>query len=231
MDNSVSSNLSSLASMFSGANKNGQNLSELTNQNFGKNLDKNAIKNAASELSGKGLMQNYQMQFMQASFTQSGSNFSLQVGLASFGASSGPAGSSFNASMTLLNITGSVGKDGTNANLNDLFKMIYLSAIGYSGKPLNTLSKNEAADLVSDKGFFGMENTAKRVADFVINGAGDDLEKLKAGKEGVINGFNQAQKLWGGKLPEISQKTQELLLKMIDERINELGGNVMSLEA
>ena len=50
MDNSVSSNLSSLASMFSGANKNGQNLSELTNQNFGKNLDKNAIKNAASEL-------------------------------------------------------------------------------------------------------------------------------------------------------------------------------------
>ena len=76
-----------------------------------------------------------------------------------------------------------------------------------------------------------MENTAKRVADFVINGAGDDLEKLKAGKEGVINGFNQAQKLWGGKLPEISQKTQELLLKMIDERINELGGNVMSLEA
>ena len=231
MDNSVSSNLSSLASMFSGANKNGQNLSELTNQNFGKNLDKNAIKNAASELSGKGLMQNYQMQFMQASFTQSGSNFSLQVGLASFGASSGPAGSSFNASMTLLNITGSVGKDGTNANLNDLFKMIDLSAIGYSDKPLNALSKNEAADLVSDKGFFGMENTAKRVADFVINGAGDDLEKLKAGKEGVINGFNQAQKLWGGKLPEISQKTQELLLKMIDERINELGGNVMSLEA
>ena len=218
MDNSVSSNLSSLASMFSGANKNGQNLSELTNQNFGKNLDKNAIKNAASELSGKGLMQNYQMQFMQASFTQSGSNFSLQVGLASFGASSGPAGSSFNASMTLLNITGSVGKDGTNANLNDLFKMIDLSAIGYSGKPLNALSKNEAADLVSDKGF-------------LINGAGDDLEKLKAGKEGVINGFNQAQKLWGGKLPEISQKTQELLLKMIDERINELGGNVMSLEA
>ena len=71
---------------------------------------------------------------MQASFTQSGSNFSLQVGLASFGASSGPAGSSFNASMTLLNITGSVGKDGTNANLNDLFKMIDLSAIGYSGK-------------------------------------------------------------------------------------------------
>lgn len=231
MDNSVSSNLSSLASMFSGANKNGQNLSELTNQNFGKNLDKNAIKNAASELSGKGLMQNYQMQFMQASFTQSGSNFSLQVGLASFGASSGPAGSSFNASMTLLNITGSVGKDGTNANLNDLFKMIDLSAIGYSGKPLNALSKNEAADLVSDKGFFGMENTAKRVADFVINGAGDDLEKLKAGKAGVIDGFNQAQKLWGGKLPEISQKTQELLLKMIDERINELGGNVMSLEA
>lgn len=230
MNNTVSSNLSSLANMFSGASKNGQNLSELTNQNFGKTLDKTAIKDAANELSGKGLMQSYQMQFMQASFTQSGSNFSLQIGLASFGASSSLAGSSLSASMTMLNITGSFGNN-TSANVNDLFKMIDFSAIGYSGKPLNTLSQSEAADLVSDKGFFGMENTAKRVADFVIQGAGNDLEKLKAGKEGVIDGFNQAQKLWGGNLPEISQKTQEMLLKMIDERINELGGNVMSMEA
>lgn len=232
MDNTISSNLSSLASMFSGANsKKGGALSSLDSAKSLSNAS-DAIKDAASKLSGKGMLESYQMQFMQASFEQSGSNFNLQIGLASFAGSKSASGSNFAASMTMINISGSFANNGsTSANLADIFGMIDTNAIGYKGKPLSTLSQSEAAALVSDEGFFGMENTAKRVADFVLAGAGDDLAKLKAGKEGVIRGYNEAQQLWGGKLPQISQKTQEKLLEIIDQRINELGGNVVSVEA
>ena len=80
-----------------------------------------------------------------------------------------------------------------------------------------------------------MKNTANRVADFVIKGAGDNLDLLKAGLEGIKRGYDEATKLWGGALPDISQKTQELTLKLIEDRIAQLGGdtsgNAMNLEA
>ena len=232
MDNTISSNLSALASMFSGANsKKGGALSSLDSAKSLSNAE-GSIKDAASKLSGKGMLESYQMQFMQASFEQSGSNFNLQIGLASFAGLKSASSSNFAASMTMINISGSSANSGsTSANLADIFDMINTNAISYKGKPLSTLSQEQAAALVSDEGFFGMENTAKRVADFVLAGAGDDLAKLKAGKEGVIRGYNEAQQLWGGKLPQISQKTQEKLLEIIDQRINELGGNVVSVEA
>ena len=44
-------------------------------------------------------------------------------------------------------------------------------------------------------------------------------------------GFKEAEKIWGGKLPEISQKTIEKATQSIDKRIAELGGNVLSVQA
>lgn len=58
------------------------------------------------------------------------------------------------------------------------------------------------------------------MANFVFNFAGDDLEKLQKGRDGIIQGFEEANKLFGGNLPEISYKTQERTLALIDERIN-----------
>ncbi len=106
------------------------------------------------------------------------------------------------------------GKD-TNENFN-------LKNIGYEGKPITQLSVNEANDLLSEEGFFGITQTSDRVAGFVLDFAGNDIELLKEGREGIVRGFEEAQKLFGGQLPEISFKTQERTLSIIDEKINSL---------
>ena len=116
-------------------------------------------------------------------------------------------------------------------NLSDILSGLDLAGIGYNGKALGELSSDEASELVSENGFFGIANTADRIAGFVLNGAGDDVEKLKAGREGVAKGFDDAKKIWGGELPEISQKTIEKTLETLDKKIAELGGNVLNVSA
>ena len=95
-----------------------------------------------------------------------------------------------------------------------------LKNIGYEGKPILDLTVDEAKELVGEDGFFGITQTSNGVANFVFNFAGDDLEKLQKGRDGIIQGFEEANKLFGGNLPEISYKTQERTLALIDERIN-----------
>ena len=99
-----------------------------------------------------------------------------------------------------------------------------LKNIGYEGKPITELTQDEAKDLVSENGFFGVTQTSDRVANFVFSFAGDDLELLQKGREGIIQGFEEAKKMFGGELPEISYKTQERTLALLDEKINSLKG-------
>jgi len=116
-------------------------------------------------------------------------------------------------------------------NLSEILSGLDLAGIGYNGKALGKLSSDEASELVSENGFFGIANTAERIAGFVLSGAGDDIEKLKAGREGVAKGFEDAKKIWGGELPEISQKTIAKTLETLDKKIAELGGNVLNVSA
>lgn len=97
-----------------------------------------------------------------------------------------------------------------------------LSSIGYEGKPITELSPEEAKELVDEEGFFGINETSNRVSNFVIGLAGDNVEALQEARKGVIQGFEEAEKLWGGELPEISYKTQERTLSLIDEKIAQL---------
>jgi len=97
-----------------------------------------------------------------------------------------------------------------------------LSNIGYEGKPITDLTPNEASALLSDEGFFGITQTSDRVANFVFSFSGNDVELLQKGREGVVQGFEEALKMFGGELPEISYKTQERTLALIDEKINSL---------
>lgn len=99
-----------------------------------------------------------------------------------------------------------------------------LSDLGYQGKPILQLSQDEATQLVSEDGFFGVTQTSDRVAGFVLSFSGDNLELLQKGREGIVKGFEEAEKLFGGQLPEISYKTQERTLALIDEKIKSLKG-------
>jgi hypothetical protein len=107
-----------------------------------------------------------------------------------------------------------------------------LSDLGYQGKPILELTQDEAQDLVSEDGFFGITQTSDRSAGFVLAFAGDDLELLQKGREGMVQGFKEAEKMFGGQLPEISYKTQERTLALIDAKINSLtGGTTNTQEA
>ena len=102
-----------------------------------------------------------------------------------------------------------------------------LQSIEYEGKSIDKLTQDEAKELVSENGFFGISQTSQRVASFVLMGAGDDIERLRAGREGILHGFSEAQRIWGGELPDISHETLERTLKMIDEKIKDMGYNIL----
>jgi hypothetical protein len=87
-----------------------------------------------------------------------------------------------------------------------------LENTGYTGKPISELSQDEAKQLVSDEGYFGITQTSDRVSNFVLNFAGDNVDILEKGREGIVKGFQEAEKLFGGELPDISYKTQERTL-------------------
>ena len=107
----------------------------------------------------------------------------------------------------------------------------FLSDIGYDGKPIAELSQEEAAELVSEDGFFGITQTSERIANFVINGAGGDENLMRAGREGMLEGFKQAEEMWGSELPEISQKTIEKAVELVDKAMTDLGFSIIDQNA
>lgn len=174
------------------------------------------MQEAYANIDVKQLTNSYLSHFQARADSNSSSNFLSQV-------------SAFNGSAKFSDIFGAQNKS-TNS-LNDILSGVDFKSIGYEGKPITQLSQSEANDLVSENGFFGIANTANRISNFIISAAGDDLQKLEAGKEGMLMGFKEAEKIWGGELPEISQKTIEKATQAVDKRIAELGGNVLSVQA
>ena len=84
-------------------------------------------------------------------------------------------------------------------------------------------------DLFEKEGYWGVEKTSQRIIDFVVNAAGTDLEKLKAGREGVLRGLKEAEKAWGGELPQISYDTAEMALSTIDKKIEKMDGKIIDI--
>ena len=174
------------------------------------------MQEAYANIDVKQLTNSYLSHFQARADSNASSNFLSQV-------------SAFNGSAKFNDIFGAQNKSIN--SLNDILSGVDFKSIGYEGKPITQLSQSEASDLVSENGFFGIANTADRISNFIISAAGDDLQKLEAGKEGMLRGFKEAEKIWGGELPEISQKTIEKATQAVDKRIAELGGNVLSVQA
>ena len=107
----------------------------------------------------------------------------------------------------------------------------FLNDIGYTGTPIAELSKEEATELISEDGMFGITQTSDRIANFVINGSGGDEERMRAGREGMIEGFKMAEEMWGGELPEISQKTMQAAIEKVDKAMYDLGFSILNQEA
>ena len=81
---------------------------------------------------------------------------------------------------------------------------------------ISTISQEEAIELVSDDGYFGIEQTSDRIVDFAIAAAGGDTSKLAVIKEGVEKGFSDALEAFGGTLPDISYDTFDAVMEKLD---------------
>ncbi|EAI0848113.1 hypothetical protein DSX61_04370 [Campylobacter coli] len=165
------------------------------------------ILDKLNALGGKGISQIYLVQFQQQTMSTVLNTSNAQAGI--------------------NDLLGGNDLNSVKSMLSD----IDFASLGYNGKNPLTMNTDELNQLISEEGFFGIDNTANRIADFVIKGAGNDVEKLKKGLEGIKQGFEQAEKIWGGELPQISQDTIEATIKKVSDRIDELGGKTLDLKA
>lgn len=107
----------------------------------------------------------------------------------------------------------------------------FLAEVGYEGEPIASLSKEEAAELVSEDGFFGVKETSQRISQFVISGAGGDEELLREGRKGMLQGLKEAEQMWGGKLPDIAYETMDKAIAMVDKALVDGGFSVLDEKA
>ena len=66
-----------------------------------------------------------------------------------------------------------------------------------------------------------MKQTSDRIVDFAKALCGGEPDKIEEMREAFEKGFKQAEKTWGGELPEISKKTYEAVMEIFDAWANE----------
>ena len=78
-------------------------------------------------------------------------------------------------------------------------------------------TKKKAQEDIAEDGYWGVEQTSDRIVSFATALAGDDSEALEKMRDAFKKGYDQAQKQWGGKLPDISKRTYDAVMKKFDE--------------
>lgn len=83
----------------------------------------------------------------------------------------------------------------------------------------------QAAEDISEDGYWGVKQTSERILDFAKTLTGGDASKAEEMRDAIAKGFKEAAKMWGDELPEISQKTYDAVMKGIDDWKNESQNN------
>lgn len=99
-----------------------------------------------------------------------------------------------------------------NSNLDDIWKKIAKGDFKVS-----EAAKKQAQEEISDKGYWGVEKTSKRMFDYASALAGDDVDKMKAMQAAMEKGYKEATRAWGKELPEISKKTLAAANKLFED--------------
>ena len=81
-------------------------------------------------------------------------------------------------------------------------------------------TQKKAQEAISEDGYWGVKQTSDRIVSFATALAGNDSKQLEKMRDAFLKGYKQAEKTWGGKLPEISQKTYDAVLEKLDKLMN-----------
>ncbi|SDL65956.1 hypothetical protein [Halarsenatibacter silvermanii] len=88
----------------------------------------------------------------------------------------------------------------------------------------------EAREMISEGGIYSSEAVSDRIVNFARAISGDDTEKYDLLREAIDKGFDEARRILGGSLPEVSETTYDLVMEKLDhwasesEQTNEQNG-------
>ncbi len=82
---------------------------------------------------------------------------------------------------------------------------------------VDAATKAQAEADIAEDGYWGVKQTSERILDFAQALAGTDPDKLEKMRSAFEKGYAQAEKTWGGELPDISKRTFEAVMKGFDE--------------
>ena len=80
-------------------------------------------------------------------------------------------------------------------------------------------TKQKAQEAISEDGYWGVKQTSDRIVSFATALAGDDTSALEKMRDAFIKGYKQAEKTWGGELPDISKRTYDSVIEKLDNLI------------
>ena len=75
----------------------------------------------------------------------------------------------------------------------------------------------EAQAMIDEGGYFSVEETAARILDFAVALSGGDPARIDVLQRAVERGFAQAERMFGGELPEISHQTMAAVQEGFDQ--------------
>lgn len=81
-------------------------------------------------------------------------------------------------------------------------------------------TQKKAQEAISEDGYWGVKQTSDRIVSFATALAGNDSTQLEKMRDAFLKGYKQAEKTWGGKLPDISQRTYDAVLEKFDKLMN-----------
>lgn len=78
-------------------------------------------------------------------------------------------------------------------------------------------TKAQAQADIAEDGYWGVKQTSQRILDFATALTGGDPSQIEKMRNAFKKGYEQAEKTWGGKLPDISQQTYDAVMKGFDD--------------
>ncbi|MDE5696329.1 MAG: hypothetical protein K2I96_02790 [Lachnospiraceae bacterium] len=85
---------------------------------------------------------------------------------------------------------------------------------------VDAATQKKAQEAISEDGYWGVKQTSDRIVSFATALAGNDSKQLEKMRDAFLKGYKQAEKTWGGKLPDISQRTYDAVLEKFDKLMN-----------
>ncbi len=87
-----------------------------------------------------------------------------------------------------------------------------------SGKfTVDASTKAQAQADIAEDGYYGVKKTSERMFEFAMALSGGDVDKMKELQSAVEKGYKQAEKTWGGNLPDISKRTLDATNKLFED--------------